>query len=148
MNARFVIVRAALAAMVALSVATLQAQMKQPAAGDLGTIKLSSPVMADGQSLAAGTYSVRTSDAAVTPVTGQSPDAEVWVEFVQGGSVKGRELATVLTDAAAVKEVAKSAPPAPGTSRVEMLGGSPYVRVWINHGGKNYLIHLTAANAR
>ncbi len=145
MSARVVIVRAALAVLATTSVATLQAQMKPAAAGDLGTVKLSSAVMADGQALPAGTYTVRTSDAAVTPVTGQSPDGSVWVEFVQGGAVKGRELATVLTDAASVKAVAKSAPPADGTSRVEMLGGTPYCRVWINHAGKNYLIHLTVS---
>ena len=101
--------------------------MKPAPAGALGTIKLSSAVMADGQALPAGTYTVRTSDAAVTPVTGQSPDGSVWVEFVQGGAVKGRELATVLPDAASVKAVAKSPPPADGASRVDMLGGTPYV---------------------
>lgn len=145
MSARVVMVWAALAVLPVVPVATLQAQMKPAPAGELGTIKLSSAVMADGQALPAGTYMVRTSDASVTPVTGQSSDGSVWVEFVQGGAVKGRELATVLPDAASVKAVAKSPPPADGASRVDMLGGTPYVRVWINHGGKSYLIHLTVS---
>jgi hypothetical protein len=110
----------------------------------LGSVRLSRATTADGQPLAAGTYSVRVSDTAVTPVAGQSPDGAVWLEFVQAGTVKGRELATVLVGPA-VKQVAKEAPPVSGSSRVEMLAGGQYLRVWINHGGTNYLVHLAVA---
>jgi len=34
------------------------------------------------------------------------------------------------------------APPAPGGSKVELLKGNVYLRVWINRGGTHYLIHL------
>ena len=40
------------------------------------------------------------------------------------------------------KLVAKDPPPAPGRSKVQMLKGGDYLRVWINKGGNYYLIHL------
>jgi len=112
----------------------------------LGSVTLSKKVMANGQPLAAGTYTVRLSNDPVTPVVGQSPDAARWVEFVQGGQVKGKELATVLVGPDA-KTVLKSKPPAVGTARVEMLRNSEFVRVWINKGTSTYLIHLTLATS-
>lgn len=109
----------------------------------LGTVKLAQSVMADGKPLAAGTYTLRVSDQMPTPVVGQSPDEARWIEFVQGGDVKGREIATVLTSAEA-KEISGGSIPAAGATKVQMLKGGGYVRVWINHGGTNYLIHLSA----
>jgi len=112
----------------------------------IGTVNVPRKVMANGQPLAAGAYDVRLSSDAVTPVVGQTPEAERWVEFVQANIVKGRELASVLLTAADVKAVAKTGtPPAPGATRVDVLQAGAYVRVWLNHGGKHYLIHLTAA---
>jgi hypothetical protein len=34
-----------------------------------------------------------------------------------------------------------------GSSRVEMLKGGEYLRVWVNRGGHNYLLHLPPAGA-
>lgn len=118
--------------------ATLQA-----APQTLGTVRLTRAVAANGEPLAAGTYTVRLSADPVTPVVGQSPDASRWVEFVQAGRVKGKELATVIpaTDIAQIAKRGK--PPAAGTARVEMLKGGEYLRVWINHAGMNYLVHLS-----
>jgi hypothetical protein len=82
----------------------------------------------------------------VTSVVGESADSEKWVEFVQGGQVKGKELATVVTGAD-VKTISKEKAPAAGTARVDMLKGADYLRVWINHGGTHYLIHLTLATS-
>ena len=72
---------------------------KKPAASasTLGSVHIPRNVTADGQALAAGTYSLRVSDTPVTPVVGQPPSETKWVEFVQGTSVKGREIATVVT---------------------------------------------------
>jgi hypothetical protein len=100
-------------------------------------------VMANGKALAAGTYAVRLTNDAVTPVLGQAASEARWVEFLQGGEVKGKELATVL-DAAAAKVVAKGGGPASGSVRVQTLKGNDYMRVWINRGGTHYLVHLTA----
>lgn len=124
----------------------LLAQATMPGAS-LATVRLPRAAMADGQALAAGTYAVRLSDAPVSPVVGQSPEGSCWVEFVQSGAVKGRELATVLTGPA-LKQVAKGTPPAAGQARVELLAGSSYLRVWINHAGTNYLVHLPLSSAR
>jgi len=107
----------------------------------LGSIHLPHKVTADGQALPAGTYTLRLSDAAVKPVPGQTPAETKWVEFVQGGSVKGKEIATVLTQADA-KKIAKQGLPSAGAAKIETLKGNEYLRVWVNKGGTNYLIHL------
>jgi hypothetical protein len=107
----------------------------------LGTVRLSSKVTANGQPLEPGTYTLRLSSEPVRSVSGQAPDSAKWVEFVQSGQVKGRELATVVA-APDAKTVAKRTPPAEGRPMVHTLRGAEYVRVWVNRGGTQYLIHL------
>lgn len=110
----------------------------------LGSVRLPRGVMANGQPLAPGTYTARLSNEVVTRVVGQPADSTRWVEFVQAGQVRGRELATVVGPAD-VKAVAKGTPPAPGTARVQLLRGGEYLRVWLNRSGTQYLIHLSVA---
>jgi hypothetical protein len=111
----------------------------------LGSVTLGRNVMADGKPLAAGTYQVRLTSESPKPGAGQTPESERYVEFVRGGKVMGREVATVMSQAE-VKETADSKrQPAAGSSRVELLKGDDYLRVWINRGGTNYLIHLVTA---
>jgi hypothetical protein len=117
------------------------AQAKAADGMGLGSVSLGSKVTADGKPLAAGTYSVRVSADPVTPVVGQSPDGAKWVEFVQAGTVKGRELATVVASGD-IKAIAKAAPPSSGEKRIEMLKGDDYLRLWFDHGGTHYLVHL------
>jgi hypothetical protein len=38
--------------------------------------------------------------------------------------------------------VSKDAPPPAGGSKVQVLRGNDYLRVWINRGGAHYLIHF------
>ena len=108
----------------------------------LGNVRLPRAVMANGQSLAAGTYSTRLSTETVSRVVGQPADSTRWVEFVQDGQVKGRELATVVPPAD-VKQVAKGTPPPQGSARVQTLRGGDYLRVWLNRAGTQYLIHFS-----
>ena len=122
-------------------VALTTANAQTPANTSLGSVRIPQAVKANGQDLPAGTYTLRLTSDAVTPVVGQAPDASQWVEFVQGGQVKGKELATKAT-AAEVKQIAEMTPPGSGTSKVQMLKGSDYIRVWINRGGTHYLVHL------
>jgi hypothetical protein len=110
----------------------------------LGSVRLARGVMADGQPLAAGTYTARLSGEVVSRVVGQPAESTRWVEFVQGGQVRGRELATVVSPAD-VKMVAKGTPPASGTARVQLLRGGEYLRVWLNQAGTQYLIHLSVS---
>ena len=111
----------------------------------LGNVTLSKAVMADGQKLAAGTYQVRLTGDQPKPGVGQSPEGERYVEFVRGGKVVGREVATVVSQAD-IKEILDSPrQPAAGASRVEVLKGDDYVRVWINRGGTNYILHMPVA---
>ena len=108
-----------------------------------GSVQLPRKVTADGKELAAGSYTLRLANDAVTPVKGASPQGSAWVEFVQGSQVKGKELASVVSSAD-VKAIAKMAPPAAGAAKVQMLKGDEYLRVWVNKGGTHYLIHLAA----
>jgi len=110
----------------------------------LATVRIPRAVMANGQALAAGSYAVRVSTEAVTPVVGQSAEGSRWVEFVQGNNARGKELATVLSGDA-VGAVVEGAGPASGSAKVELLKGEEYIRVWINSQGTHYLIHLAVA---
>jgi len=110
----------------------------------LGSVHLTSGVKANGQALAAGTYKVRlTAQAASPDAKGQKASLERWVEFVQGGQVKGREVVSIVPQSD-ISKVQKDAPPRPNGSKVELLKGGDYYRVWINKGGNHYLIHLPA----
>ena len=111
------------------------------AAQALGSVTIPHAVMADGKTLAAGTYTVRLTNDIPQGVVGQNPEAEKWVEFVQGATVKGREVASIISKDD-IGKIAKGARPAAGADLVEMLVGNEYLRVWINKGGTNYLIHL------
>jgi len=122
----------------ALAAATVFAQSGNMA---LGTVHLAKKVMADGKPLAAGTYQVRLTSDEPKPGVGQSPDGEKWVEFLRGGKVAGREVATVISSAD-IGKIAKGKKPGANSSSVEMLKGGDYYRVWINKGGNNYLINL------
>jgi hypothetical protein len=116
----------------------------QSSATTLGSIRLPKAVSANGQALPAGTYTVRLAGEAATPGKGQTAELSKWCEFVQGGQVKGKELCTVLS-ASEVSAVVKDAPPASGSSKVQMLKGNDYLRVWINRGGTHYLVHLAVS---
>ena len=124
---------------------TASVALAQPA-GDtaLGEVKIPRAVKADGKPLAAGTYQVRlTAQQPSPPAPGIT--MERWVEFVQGGQVKGREVVSIIP-AAEMKDLNSTnklgMKTTPSGARVEMLRGDDYLRVWINNAGVNYLIHL------
>ena len=108
----------------------------------LGTVRITRSVTADGKPLPAGSYQVRlTSEEAKPAVSGQLEKLERWVEFVQRGQVKGREVVSIVPQSE-IGGVADARPPRAGGSKVELLKGNDYLRVWINRGGTHYLIHL------
>lgn len=108
----------------------------------LGTVRLPRAVTADGKTLAAGTYQVRlTAQASKPEVVGQTEELERWAELVSGKEVAGREVVTIVPQSE-IKAVVKDAPPAAGQSRVQVLRGNDYLRVWINRGGNHYLMHF------
>ena len=110
----------------------------------LGTVELPRRVLANGQALPPGAYSVHLTSLTASPeATGALAELERWVEFRQDETVMGRELASIVP-AAEIGAVAGSTPPESGSSRVEVLRGNDYVRVWINRDGTHYLIHLAA----
>jgi hypothetical protein len=110
----------------------------------LGSVELPRRVMADGRALASGTYDVRVTATSATPdAPGQLAVLERWVEFRQDDEVKGREVVSIVPQSE-IDDVAKSAPPASGSSRVELLKGNDYLRVWVNQDNTHYFIHLVA----
>lgn len=110
----------------------------------LGSVRVTRSVLANGEALAAGTYTLRLSADTPSAVVGQTPAQSRWVEFVQNGQVKGREVATVLTSAE-IKTVVRQPGPEPGASATALLTGGDYLRIWVNRGGTNYLVHLAVA---
>lgn len=126
-------------------VVVAQTGVTAQSATTLGTVRLSRAVKADGKALPAGSYSLRVSAETVKTPVGQASDNVKWIEFVQGGDVKGRELASVVPSAE-VKQVVKGPGPASGAAKVELLKGGEYLRVWANRGGTHYLVHLVVGS--
>jgi hypothetical protein len=110
----------------------------------LATIRIPQDALADGKRLTAGTYQVRITPERPAPAAGQSPSAGCWVEFVQKGSVVGREIATVISSDE-IGAVAKGPGPKPGDQRVDVLKGGEYLRAWINREGVHYIVNLAVA---
>ena len=112
----------------------------------LGNVRIRFNTMANGEALPAGTYAVR-----LTPAEGQPPAAgitehyERWVEFSQGGTVKGKEIVSIVP-AEEIAGVANDPAPGRNRSKVEMLRNNEFVRVWINRDGNHYLVHLVPQN--
>lgn len=113
----------------------------------LGSVTIPRAVTADGKPLPRGTYQVRLTAQAATPeAKGATPGLERWVEFVQGGQVRGREVVSIVP-ASEMKDLMTGPDggrAANNSAKVELLKGNDYLRVWINRRGVNYLIHLPA----
>lgn len=110
----------------------------------LGSVRLSRAVKANGEALPAGTYQLRLTGEEPPAPTGATRPYERWVEFVRGGKVMGREVVSVVPQSE-IQNVSKGAGPARGSSKVELLRGNDYLRVWVNRGGVHYLVHLVPA---
>ena len=112
----------------------------------LGTVRIRTNTTANGIALPAGTYTVRLTPAVAVPdVVGQTEVYERWVEFSQGGAVKGKEVVSIVP-ASEIAGVANDPAPRAGRNKVEMLRNNEFVRVWINQGGHHYLVHLVPVN--
>jgi hypothetical protein len=116
-----------------------------PEAVTFSNIRLPQAVLANGKPLAPGIYLVRITAERPAPAVGQSPTSECWVEFLKGGAVAGREVASVLS-AEDVSTVAKGPGPKPSASRVDLLKGGEYLRVWMNSAGTHYIVNLPVAH--
>lgn len=150
----------AVAALLGVGVSPLAAQHKTPneqpvtaaastdalpdGSTSLGTVRLTRAVKANGEMLSAGTYQVRLTPELAPPVAGATQAYERWVEFVRGGEVRGREVVSIVPQSE-IGTVTKGGGPAAGSSKVQMLRGDDYLRVWINRGGTHYLVHLVPA---
>ena len=123
-----------------------------PAAGatnevTLGTVRIPKAVTADGKPLAAGSYQVKlTPQQAAPEAVGTTEALERWVELAQGKEVKGKEVVSIVPQSE-IKMVVKDTPPPAGSSKVQVLRGNEYLRVWFNRAGTHYLIHFPLAAA-
>jgi hypothetical protein len=124
-------------------VQTGQPMADQPTAtstANLGTVRITQAVTANGEPLAAGSYQVRLTTESPAKVVGQTVAETRWVEFMRGTTVAGREVAT-LVSSDDMRTMAKM-PRKGGAVRTETLKGGDYLRVWITHAGQHVLIHL------
>ena len=142
-------VRWLVAVLLAASTGVVAAQQGQVPTTEtaLGSVRIPRSVKADGKDLKAGTYQVRLTAQDASPAV-PGIKMERWVEFVQGGKVAGREVASIITPDE-VKDT-QQGPDLPGKqpkagTRVDMLKGGEYLRVWITRNGIQYLIHLPPA---
>ena len=138
----------AMAALLSVGVTAQSTQGQVPAGQTaLGSVNLPRAVMANGQRLAPGSYQLRlTAEQAQPSVPGIQ--MERWVEFLRGGKAVGREVASIVPQSE-MKDL-QAGPegggrPSAGSARVELLKGDEYLRVWVNRGGVNYLLHLPVA---
>ena len=132
-----------IAAACLIGIGSLQAQTPQgttTSTESLGTARIPTAVMADGKTLPAGTYQVRLTTVTPPKVVGQTVEETRWIEFMKGGTVAGREVATVVSEAV-ISEI-KDRPAPAGAVAVQTLKGGDYLRVWMKHSGTHYLIHL------
>jgi len=132
-----------IAAAILIGVGSLQVQTQAQtttSTATLGTARITTAVKADGKTLPAGTYQVRLTTVTPPKVVGQTVEETRWIEFMQGGTVAGREVATVVSQA--VIDEIKDRPAPAGAVAVQTLKGGDYLRVWMKHSGTNYLIHL------
>ena len=114
----------------------------------LGTVRIPRAVLSDGKPLPPGQYQVRlTAQQAKPEAVGTTEALERWAEFSQRGTVRGREVVTIVPQSE-IKMVVKDAPPASGGVKVQMLRGNEYLRIWFNRAGNHYLLHLPVSGAR
>jgi hypothetical protein len=130
----------------ALSVSVAAAPQKPASAHaqGLASVHITQSVLANGKPLPAGVYELRLTNERPTPLPGQSPDAERWVEFVANGTVTAREVAVVLRDDDLPSIGASSVPTREGT-RLDMLQGGEFLRVSVKRGNERYLVYLPVA---
>ena len=97
---------------------------------------------ATGEPIEPGPYRVRLTDESAPVVDTELPSTTRWVEFLheQEGTVAGRALATVVPDSE-IDDIAVDWVPRNQVRVNDLLGGE-YVRVWLNRGGSNYLVHM------
>jgi hypothetical protein len=110
----------------------------------LAVVHITQAVIAGGKPLPPGKYEIRLATGGPAPLAGQSPEAQRWVEFVDGDTVAARDVAEVLRDDDLTAVGASSRPVREGT-RVEMLKGSEFLRISVKRGSERFLIHLTVA---
>jgi len=141
---RYAISLFAFACAVSVGAAVQEKPTSTGATGVLAAVQITTSVLVNGKPLPAGLYELRLTNERPTPLPGQSPDAERWVEFVSNGQVVAREVAEVLRDDDLPTVGASSVPSRDGT-RVVMLKGGEFLRISMRRGRERYLIYLPIA---
>ena len=108
-----------------------------------GAFDLPRRAYVNGQPLEPGPYRVRLTDEAAPPGVDEDPSTTTrWIEFLHEaeGAVAGRGLAIVISDSE-IDALAKSSVPR-NQVRLDELQSGEYIRLWLNRGGSNYLVHM------
>lgn len=126
-----------------VSCVAASAAVAQAAAVSLGTVRITQPVLVDGERLAAGAYEVRLTGEYLPAQPGQSPDSLPVVELVKGGQVVAHYAAEVVDKP--VKAVGTSGRAGSTRPVVQKLKGDEFLRIAAMREGKEYLIHLPLA---
>ena len=108
----------------------------------LGTVRFTQPVQAGGTTLQPGTYEVRLTGEHLTPLPGQSEDADQRVEILSNGQVVAKDVATVVPVSTAA--VVGTGGTASVVGVVQMLKGGEFLRVSFNKGNERFLLHFAA----
>ena len=111
-----------------------------------GAFDLPRRAYVNGQPLEPGPYRVRLTDEAAPPGVDEEPSTTTrWIEFLHEaeGAVAGRGLAIVISDSE-IDALAKSSVPR-NQVRLDELQSGEYIRLWLNRGGSNYLVHMPTA---
>lgn len=130
----------------ALGVPAVPAFAHHGAAGSLGTVRITSPVMAGGMRLEPGVYEVRDTGQHTLPRPGQGAEAQARIEFVRNGMVVATDTAEVMESGSSA--VGTSGGTSGGASRLrfEALKGGDFMRISGTRNGERFLIHLPVAN--
>ena len=110
-----------------------------------GVFDLPRRAYVNGQPLEPGPYRVRLTDESAPGADEEPSTTTRWIEFLHEaeGAVAGRGLAIVISDAE-IDDLAKSSVPR-NQVRLDELQSGEYIRLWLNRGGSNYLVHMPTA---
>jgi hypothetical protein len=104
------------------------------------TVRITQPVLAGGQPLAAGTYELVVTDERPPAPSGEPNESQRWVEFLSGRQVVAREIAEVFP--ASERPIGTSSASGAPRAVVQRLKTDNIMRVAVNTADARYLIHM------
>lgn len=107
----------------------------------IAKVRIPQSVLADGKSIAPGTYEMWITDERPATNSGTPSENQRWVEIAANGKVVAREIAEVFPFSER-GVVGTSGSSRPVDARVQLLKGGDFVRVSVTDAEARYLVHL------